>query len=367
MKPWLDSAVAPNDSQIAQAKAAGYAGWAGYFYAPGIYHPYAADGRDLGWTMERFHAVQNAGLGALAYCSGNADPLAMRAQSHTWDVPICLDDEAGIRADGPWVQPWLDASGAGLYGNYWVHTGRTAPFHVLAAYPTSGDPYDASWWSQTPRPAGICAWQWAGSHSWAGITVDSTWADDNFPGVLGGGSGSIQGDNEDLLYVGPFHPLAASLKAFAAGNYYSDPLAAAKVGGGVTIGAVYAVDGYRYSNSPVQSSDLGNGQPGPDYAFWHVKTGGWVPDALLNTVGVAGAPAPAIPAGERPESAYITNWTGAAIYVPIVGTSPTVTDDDSAYATKADLTAAIQQIPPPPKTGTIGSLTITGPITVTLE
>src|SRR5439155_12623727 len=115
MTPWLDSAYPPNASQIAQAKAAGYGGWAGYFSGMNILH---------GWDKSDFDRVKAGGLRTLAYCSGWADPALMKAQSQAWQVPICLDDESGIRADGGWVQLWLNISGAGLYGNYWVHSSR---------------------------------------------------------------------------------------------------------------------------------------------------------------------------------------------------------------------------------------------------
>lgn len=182
---WYDSAYPPNASQCAQAKAGGIAGWAGYF-------KFGNDGILNGWALSDFQRVQQSGLRTLAYCSGWASPTVARSQSLTWDVEICLDVEGGIRGDGGWVQGWLDAAQSGLYGNWGCHAGRAAAFHVLAAYPTSGDPSDASWWAQSPRPAGLCGWQWAGSHSWAGITVDSSWFDDGIAnGLFGPGSGSI--------------------------------------------------------------------------------------------------------------------------------------------------------------------------------
>lgn len=188
---WFDSAFPPNASQCAQAKAAGIAGWAGYF-------KFGNDGILNGWALSDFQRVQAAGLRTIAYVSGWASPTVARAQSLTWDVEICLDVEGGIRGDGGWVQGWLDAAQSGLYGNWGCHAGRAAAFHVLAAYPTSGDPSGASWWAQSPRPGGLCGWQWAGSHSWAGITVDSSWFDDGIAnGLFGPGSGSI-GEISDL-------------------------------------------------------------------------------------------------------------------------------------------------------------------------
>jgi len=65
---------------------------------------------------------------------------------------LCLDIESGIRGDGPWKQAWLDASGAGVYGNGPCHNCRAA-FHVLAAYPGSGD-VRRDLVAATPRPAG---------------------------------------------------------------------------------------------------------------------------------------------------------------------------------------------------------------------
>ena len=94
-----------------------------------------------------------------------------------WNVRLCLDVEGGIRPDGPWVQPWLSASGAGLYGNAPVHGGRTAAFHVLAAY--VADP-QATWSGAAPGTP--CGWQWRGTHSEFGIGVDRGWYDDWFLG-----------------------------------------------------------------------------------------------------------------------------------------------------------------------------------------
>ena len=169
MIEWLDSAYPPSAAEIVAAKQAGYGGWAGYFAGPNILN---------GWAKTDFDRVKESGLRTMAYCSGWSDPAAMKAQSVSWGVPICLDDEPGIRPHGTWTQGWLTTSGAGQYGNYQYHAGISAAFHILAAYPTSGDPAGADWWSATPRPAGVTGWQWAGSHGFAGITVDSSWFDD---------------------------------------------------------------------------------------------------------------------------------------------------------------------------------------------
>lgn len=171
---WLDSAYPPNAAQVAGAKAAGITGWSGYFAGLNILH---------GWSQADFDLVKAGGLATFAYCSGWSDPAAMKAQSIAWQVPICLDCETAIRGDGPWVQPWLDASGSGLYGNYGVFPGKTAAFYVLAAYLSSGNPGAASWWNATPQPAGPCGWQWVGTHSEFGISVDSSWMDDWFAAI----------------------------------------------------------------------------------------------------------------------------------------------------------------------------------------
>ena len=95
-------------------------------------------------------------------------------------IMLCLDVEPKIRGDGPWVQDWLSASGAGLYGNAPVFTGRRAAFYVLAWYPKR-DP--ARTWivdPRYPRPNGPCGWQWRGTHTEFGRGVDRGWYDDWF-------------------------------------------------------------------------------------------------------------------------------------------------------------------------------------------
>jgi len=186
MIEWLDSAWPPNTDQISAARAAGYSGWAGYFAGPNILN---------GWAKSDFDRVKAGGLRTMAYCSGWSTPASMRAQGAAWAVTICLDDESAIRPTGGWEQAWLDVSGAGQYGNYWLHPGIRAAFHILAAYPTSGDPTGADWWAQTPRPGGLTGWQFAGSHDFASITVDSSWFDDGIAVLgFGPGGGTIGGE-----------------------------------------------------------------------------------------------------------------------------------------------------------------------------
>lgn len=214
----LDSATEPTVAQVQAAAAAGRRIWSGYLASTpydggshfGLWHP---------WSQGAFAAAWLTGSQPLAYCSGSDDPVAVSALARAWSLRPCLDVERGIRPDGLWVQPWIDAAGAnimGLYGNYGVHTGRRAAFHILAAYPTSGDPSDASWWDQTPRPAGPCGWQWSGTHPEFGVSVDSTWFDDWFVGVHGAGGGQLGG--YDVI-----HPSMKYMIAHALVSLYGGP------------------------------------------------------------------------------------------------------------------------------------------------
>lgn len=347
MRTGLDSAYPPSPAQVATALAAGYTSWSGYFSGPGILN---------GWSEQNFHDVMNGGMATSAYCSGWADAAAMKAQAASWGVPrIILDDESGIRSlinpqdpgmdeasvmktyvsanrriahamypkgearpvlsvvDGKlqvssWVQPWLDAAVAGQYGNAPVFTGVHAACYVFAAY-LGYDP-GLSWPSYEIRPTdGPCGWQFQGTTSMFGKSVDLTHYDDGFwaagPAPHSGG--------DDMLYVGPFHTLTASLKVFAAGAAYSDPSTSALSEINVAAGATESVVGYCFSNSDFPSSDRGGGAgPGPDYVWWKLASGYWVPDALLITVGVAGAPIGA---------ALSTLPPGMASYFALAGTT----------------------------------------------
>lgn len=168
----LDSAYPPSASQIAAAKKAGYDAWFGYFKI-------GNDGVLHGWADADFERVLAGGLQTMAYCSGWAPARQVAARAAALGILSCLDDEGGMRADGSWVQGWLDTAGAGLYGNGPVHLGRRARFHILAAYPGT-DP-KASWnTAYAPLPGGPHGWQWRGSHAEFGITVDSTYLSDGF-------------------------------------------------------------------------------------------------------------------------------------------------------------------------------------------
>lgn len=173
MFPGVDSSFArPNLQTIQAAVAAGVRNWSGYLTTrPGV--NIAAP-----WPASDFDITRQAGSMPIAYCSGWDDPTAVKEAAAAAGVRACLDVESGIRGDGPWVQPWLDESGAGLYGNPSVHAGRTAAFHILADYLTY-DPH-STWPAWLHRPAAPCGWQWRGTHVEFGLGVDSTWLDDWF-------------------------------------------------------------------------------------------------------------------------------------------------------------------------------------------
>jgi hypothetical protein len=326
LKKGLDSAYPPSKAQIAAARAAGYDAWLGYFAGPNILN---------GWSDQDFIAVYQGGLETGAYCSGWADPLQMKARADHLTATIpgfvgMLDDESGIRSvvkfnlaatrrysnrtlarsimhnvngatrpvlerqlDGTykvsaWVQPWLNASGFGQYGNQPVFAGVHASRYVFAAYPGM-DP-GASWPSYYPRPGDghPCGWQFEGTHDFAGIGVDSTHFDDNF-WVFGPSPHDVTED--DMLYIGPYKPLTTTFKTFAPAVVYSDPSSSALQVGGLGVGASVAVVGYLFSNSGVLSSDRGAGAgPGIDYVWWRTSSGTYVSDADLLTTGVAGLP-----------------------------------------------------------------------------
>lgn len=177
----VDSAYPPSSAALTAAKNAGVRLWAGYFAGPNILN---------GWTQADFDRVKAAGLATLAFCSGWSDPAAIKAQSSNWQVATCLDVEGGIRGMGSWVQPWLDISGAGLYGNPPIHAGMRAAFHICAAYP-GANPM-ATWPSYIGHPATPCGWQWEGTHSAFGVSVDSAWYDDEFAAAFGPVPGELE-------------------------------------------------------------------------------------------------------------------------------------------------------------------------------
>lgn len=196
----LDSSIdRPTPAQAAAAYAAGVRAWGGYL-PPGL-------ALESPWDRASFEIVQAAGLRAIGFASGNDDPVQVAATARAWGVLGCLDDEDGIRPEGPWVQAWLDASGFGLYGLGAVHIGRRAPFHVVALYP-GADP-GATWPGGLQRPGTPVGWQWLGTHDEFGVSVDRAWYDDWFwfSGILGGNDMAAaprpDGSAVDLFTVRP--------------------------------------------------------------------------------------------------------------------------------------------------------------------
>lgn len=162
---------APSLAQAQQAYVAGIRCWGGYL----------ATQQDVGlaapWPQAAFQNVQQAGMQAIAFCSGWDNPIALRNLAQRYNVLLCLDVEAGIRGIGDWIPNFISASGAGLYGGMAVHA-YAAPFHILAAYPGS-DP-KATWPSGSKAPNTPRGWQYEGSHIEFGLEVDSGWYDDWF-------------------------------------------------------------------------------------------------------------------------------------------------------------------------------------------
>jgi hypothetical protein len=330
LRTGLDSAYPPTPAQIAAAKAAGYTSWSGYFAGPNILN---------GWSEADFANVMSGGMQTSAYCSGWADPVVMKNQAIAWGVPrIILDDESGIRSlfkavvsggvettyapsnnrrtarammhgGGPrpvlefvnglwrvssWVQPWINSAGSGQYGNMPVFAGVSASCYVFAAYP-GGDP-GASWPPYYPRPAdgNPCAWQYQGTTTIVGHSVDLTHYDDNFWAF---GPRPQQIGDEDMLYVGPFTPLTATLKVFSTtATMYSDPSPNALPMGSFPVGSSLQVRGFLYSSQGIQSSDRGGGAgPGMDLVWWQgMGDNQWFSDDDLITTGIAGAPIGAV-------------------------------------------------------------------------
>ena len=188
----------------AQARAAGVRVWGGYLATrPGV-------NLASPWDLASFDVARQVGGAPVAFCSGWDDPGACRNLAAQWNVRLCLDVEDRIRGDGPWVQPWLDASGAGLYGQHYqdtagvwhsIHLDRRAAFHVMSWY-IGRDP-GASWAGPTPADGSALAWQWVGTHTEFGLSVDRGWYDDSFGGAFAGSAlgGTAVTGGEKLAWV----------------------------------------------------------------------------------------------------------------------------------------------------------------------
>lgn len=164
---------APTLAQAQAARAAGVRAWGGYLATrPNV-------GLAVPWSRAAFANVQQAGLRALAFCSGWDDPVALRQLAAQWNVLLLVDVEDAIRGDGPWVGPFLQASGAGLYGLLEVHR-WPAPYRIVAEYPAGGCP--GATWPSSPAPQEPHGWQCQGTHRdpVTGLSVDSMRLDDWF-------------------------------------------------------------------------------------------------------------------------------------------------------------------------------------------
>lgn len=242
----IDSATPPTAAQADAARAAGVSLWSGYLATRSgvrLANP---------WAQRDFEAARRCGGTPIAYCSGWDDPGACRALAQQWNVRLCLDVESSIRDDGPWVNPWLQVSGAGLYGGYYIHTNHRQfiYFRVMAGYP-GYDPGLVWPADQTHWFAGSYGWQWQGSHIEFGVGVDRGWYDSWFGPPLSPPQPPIQEiDVQNLVIVnspagewlwntasGQYVHLddpngvgqleAAGVKAFSAGQSFHDALLAA--------------------------------------------------------------------------------------------------------------------------------------------
>jgi hypothetical protein len=232
MIPALDSATPPTAAQAAAARASGIAVWSGYIATRpelGVGPVGSRFGLFRPWRQAEFGPVKTLRGTPLAYASGWDSPAGCKALAAAWGVRLCLDVEGGIRGDGPWVQGWLDASGAGLYGTQATHVNRRAAFHIAAWYLQKKDPNTgrmvpidpgATWPANWPRPAGLCGWQWQNTHTEFGVGVDRCWFDDGFAGKEDDDMtrGQIVFDFmvAQVLAFGEIDPNPASQQAFVA-------------------------------------------------------------------------------------------------------------------------------------------------------
>lgn len=142
----VDSSWAPTDAQVAAARAAGVDAWLGYFKS-------GPDNILNGWTDQDFETVQAGGLETAAFASGWADPADAGARAARLGIRGILDVEGSIRDDGPWVDPWLRASGFALYGGATVmraHLGHGHPGYLVSDY--IGQDQGQTWLSFLPPP-----------------------------------------------------------------------------------------------------------------------------------------------------------------------------------------------------------------------
>lgn len=140
-------------------------------------------------------------------------------------------------------------------------------------------------------------------------------------GTYGPVIGTLTGD-DDMLYIGPVHPLAATFKTFAAGQSFKERSPSSPVVANLAVGVSVTVDAYCYSTGPVNCTDLdGKGTQGPDYLWWHAGDR-WVPDAILATTPVLpSAPGANIPATEALDTFFATQVELKAVPAGTNGTN----------------------------------------------
>lgn len=169
---------------------------------------------------------------------------------------------------------------------------------------------------------------------------------------------------DDMLYVGSIHALTGSFKMFVAGFSYPDPVANSAVAIPLAKDTTVSVDAYCYSSSPVQSSDLGGGVPGPDYLYWR-SSSRWVPDADLDTTTMPTAPKPGIPAGES-LALYPPASSGGGVTMPQVNSAIAAAppNQQTKDYTDSHIITALSKFQPPsaPHHHSVLGIVSTGPV-----
>lgn len=297
----LDSSIdRPTPLQAAAMYANGVRVYGGYL-PPGV-------GLASPWDRGSFQVLQAAGLRCIGFASGNDDPAQVAATAAAWGVLGCLDDEDGIRTVGSWEQAWLDASGFGIYGNQRVH-GVRARFHVAALYPGS-DP-GATWPPGWAVPIGPLGWQWQGTHSEFGLSVDRSWFDDSFLPIRGGGMAAAprpDGSQVDIFTVKADATVDHFTWTFAVGWHFQENLGGSLLPHTISawwLGVELVAIGQAPDGSWVQI--IWNG------SSW----GGWTPAGIGSTGlpprGPAGPAGPQGPPGTVPSHSHpFSGTTGSA-------------------------------------------------------
>jgi hypothetical protein len=181
----VDSAWAPTAQQIAVAKAHGVGAWLGYFKL-------GNDGILSGWSDAAFQLVKTSGLETAAFCSTRADQAVLKARAAALDIVLISDVESSVNGgDGPYVDPALAVSAAGLYGGGPRGDG-TIPRHlphrhhhyVVSDYELNQATLgrgSLSWPPHDAKPAGIpVGWQYQGGTAMPWGMTDLAVYDDDF-------------------------------------------------------------------------------------------------------------------------------------------------------------------------------------------